>query len=134
MTTLNQTRAKPRSLVVDDCRTILALVSHLLKDAGYEVTTCENPILVPALIFREKIDLVLLDVRMPGLTGEWVAETVADKNRSGAARILFYSSEPEEHLKHLVESTGAAGYVQKSADDSTLLHTISRMLNQRGDA
>ncbi len=125
-----ETQTRAHVLVVDDCRTVLALTEHLLKDAGYEVITCENPILVPALIFREKIDVVLLDLQMPGLTGEWVAQTVGQESRSGQAKIIFHSSEPEKRLAELVESTGAAAYFQKSDDTAGLLALIDRVLAQ----
>jgi CheY-like chemotaxis protein len=58
-----------RVLVVDDSRTIRAIVSQQLKEAGHEVLEAPNGKLGLALVLRTSPDLVISDVVMPEMDG-----------------------------------------------------------------
>lgn len=58
-----------RLLIVDDEKDALSDISEALKPAGYEITTCNDPFCAYELYLSEKFDVVISDVRMPGLTG-----------------------------------------------------------------
>ena len=58
-----------RILVVDDDRTTLRMIRLQLEGAGYEVETARDGASALARLARERFDLVLLDVWMPGMDG-----------------------------------------------------------------
>jgi CheY-like chemotaxis protein len=85
---------RPRSdtiLVVEDEWAVRSLILHVLKDAGYSVLEAANgeDALALAAKYRERIDLLLTDVMMPGLTGKEVAQRLRAE-RPGI-RVIFMS-------------------------------------------
>ena len=63
-------RAEPVAvLVVDDDVYILDFISTLLRDAGYRIFTAADATLALRLVEGQKIDIVLSDVKMPGMSG-----------------------------------------------------------------
>lgn len=67
----------PRVLVVDDEAGVRSLVSAVLKQAGYTVQTASHASEAMAAFEREAFDLLLSDVRMPGMNGHALAQWVA---------------------------------------------------------
>lgn len=56
-------------LLIDDDKLILTVVSRKLKDNGHRVLTAEDGAKALILLEKQKIDLVISDVMMPGLSG-----------------------------------------------------------------
>ena len=68
-------------LVVDDDPQILDMLKCMLEDEGYTVDIAANGNLSLALLIKHNPDLVLLDIKMPGLNGYEVLELIREKNR-----------------------------------------------------
>jgi CheY-like chemotaxis protein len=64
----------PRILVADDNRQFVEMLRATLEDAGFEVVTAYSGLAAAALVKREDVDLLVLDVLMPGMSGDAVAE------------------------------------------------------------
>ena len=62
-------RTAGKILVVDDDPAIVAVFSRLMTRLGYEVLTASNGELALQSVTRDRPDLVLLDVNMPGIDG-----------------------------------------------------------------
>ena len=58
-----------RILVVDDEQSIRTIIEYALKDAGFDVVTAARGDDALVAMEREPIDLVVLDVMLPGMTG-----------------------------------------------------------------
>jgi CheY-like chemotaxis protein len=58
-----------RVLIVDDCPTDRAVMSHRLPSNGYQVMEAESGATALRLMMSDRFDLVLLDIIMPGLDG-----------------------------------------------------------------
>jgi DNA-binding response OmpR family regulator len=65
-----------RILVADDNLEFVEMVGAMLEQAGFDVVTATSGLAVAALIERERFDLMLLDVLMPGLSGDAIAALV----------------------------------------------------------
>lgn len=63
-----------RILVADDDRQLAELLGATLDEAGFEVVTAHSGLAAAALIEQEDFDLVLLDVLMPGMSGDALAD------------------------------------------------------------
>jgi len=61
-------------LVADDNRGFADLVAATLQDAGYEVVTASTGLAAVACVEQNEVDLAVLDVLMPGISGDAVAE------------------------------------------------------------
>ncbi len=119
----------PKVLIVDDEASILASTSAMLEALGYEVATCGLAEAILASVAREAPDVILQDVRMPGLdiaavVGEmrsdprwrrlpivvFTASMEADEvaSRISAVCLLEKPFRPEELVTALDKALGAA--------------------------
>jgi two-component system OmpR family response regulator len=64
----------PSILVADDSRPFAELLRASLEDAGYEVFTAHSGLAAVAAVESNDVDLAVLDVLMPGMSGDAVAE------------------------------------------------------------
>jgi DNA-binding response OmpR family regulator len=72
-------RARPRALVVDDDESIRQFIEMALADDGFDVTLAEDGRSALAAAARIKPDVILLDMRMPGVDGWRFAEAYRAK-------------------------------------------------------
>jgi CheY-like chemotaxis protein len=104
-------------LVVDDSEAIGTLLKAELSARGHEVTTALSADLATKVILKKKTrpDLVLLDVNMPGISGEEFCRFIKSNSIFESIQVIFCSGENEARLQELVKSCGADGYVRKDA-------------------
>jgi twitching motility two-component system response regulator PilG len=100
-------------LVVDDDPQHLRATHDILSAEGYQVLTQDRPFGITNLIIRHKPDLVLLDVNMPGLSGDALALILSDNPLSASTRVVFHSSNDEDSLRLLTRKHSARGYICK---------------------
>ncbi|MHB8584274.1 MAG: response regulator [Thermoplasmatota archaeon] len=98
-------------LLVDDESSILRSTKILLTDMGLDVITTSDPAAVLPLMQREKPDLVLQDVRMPGLNLVSHMERIRADGQVGRTPVLLFSAMID--LPEIQQKVGAAGYVEK---------------------
>ena len=68
-----------RILVADDSADLVLLCQAVLEDAGYEVVTATSGIAAIAAAEANQIDAAVLDVLMPGMSGDAIAARLRDK-------------------------------------------------------
>ncbi|MCY3790520.1 MAG: response regulator [Gemmatimonadetes bacterium] len=76
-------KRKGRILMVDDERDLLDLSAILLRREGVEVSTCVGGKAALTLLNNEEFDLILLDLRMPGMDGLGFLEIFKKQQRRG---------------------------------------------------
>jgi DNA-binding response OmpR family regulator len=113
--------SKGRVLVVDDDRLVLATVAQGLADAGYEVIDADNGDDAILLARRHRPELALLDIRMPGMTGFDVAETLRDKY---GIPFMFLSAFSDERTLATVETLGALAYLVKPLEVGQIVPAV----------
>ncbi|MCE2916806.1 MAG: response regulator [Rubrivivax sp.] len=99
-----------RILVVDDDRLVLATVAHGLAQAGYDVIEADNGDDAILLAREHRPELALLDIRMEGLSGFDVAETLRDVYR---IPYLFLSAFADASTAAKVRELRALDYLVK---------------------
>ncbi len=85
--------AKRTVLVVDDEPNIVDLLKMVLTQDGYEVATATNGQEALERIAARSYDLILSDMRMPGMDGREFFETVKKRNPALAHRIVFVTGD-----------------------------------------
>ena len=91
-----------RVLVVDDEPMLVRLMAKGLKDAGYEVTPFgSGPAALEALTGGEVFDVVVSDVRMPGVDGHTIARTALAMPHQPAVVLVTGYQDPELALPFL---------------------------------
>ncbi|HEY8370009.1 MAG TPA: GAF domain-containing protein, partial [Thermodesulfobacteriota bacterium] len=96
-----------RVLVVDDEEAVRHVVSAMLALEGYEAQTAEDGVAAAAHLAAEPFDLVLVDVRMPGMGGLELADWIAAHRPALFDRILFMTGDTVgASTGALIEATG----------------------------
>jgi putative two-component system response regulator len=116
-----------RILVVDDVEQNLALLGGLVRSLGYEVETARDGLEALAKLALG-VDLVLLDVMMPGLDGYEVARRVRADARTADLPIILVTvlDSREDRVKAI--QAGASDFIAKPVDKTELLVRISSQL------
>ena len=114
--------------VVDDNELAREVARAVLEDAGYRVRCFGSAFQLNAAIRDQRPDLILLDVLMPALGGEQVAQILKRYEFSSDIPILLYSELPEQELVDLCSLIGAEGYIRKSAAVVELADEVGRRL------
>ena len=117
-------------LVVDDSGTNLFLLQRLLEDEGYEVIALENPReALDYLSGPSHIDLILLDIMMPGIDGfRFLEEIKANNDLKGIPVIMVTARNDNDSQKKALDM-GAVDYMTKPLDLSQLKELIHRHLS-----
>jgi len=114
-----------RALVIDDDDIARELLVSILRDGGYETFDLPSPIGATQLIFREEIEVVVLDLMMPALSGDKLAKMLRSNPRLHALVIVLVSSCSIEELTELAKSVQADGIVSKRDVRTSLLSAVS---------
>ena len=112
-----------RVILVDDDETSLLLMQAQLASEGYHVTTRSHSLGTSAEVCRENPDLVVLDVRMPGLSGDELADLLV----ANGTAVILHSGEEENTLRDLAKQAGALGYIVKSDDRRHFIDEFNRL-------
>jgi len=102
-----------RILVVDDDHIHLLTTAELLEDEGYEVLVQGSPFGATERIMVTRPDVVLLDVNMPGLSGESLLPLLKARPQTRATPVVLLSSNDESALRAAALRLGADGYACK---------------------
>jgi twitching motility two-component system response regulator PilG len=117
-------------MVVDDDPTTLEVASALLEQRGHQVLKRTSSIGTTMAILREKPDVVLLDVNMPGLSGDRVAEVVSPRMGKSVPMLILHSGSSREELEQLARRCGAQGILEKTGDPFEFIRRFERLLSQ----
>lgn len=112
----------PRVVVLDDEANMGKVLAKLLRLEEYEVSAFERPADAIADIEHHGADVLLTDLRMPGMTGEEVLEKTRDIH-PGCEVIVMTAYGTVESAMRCVRN-GAYDYVTKPFDTKTLLSTV----------
>ena len=114
-------------LLVDDEVSILQLVKAYLEPEGYQVLTASDGPSGAQAILREKPDLVVLDVMLPGMDG---LEVLAKVRRESNVYVILLTARTEETDKIVGLSIGADDYVTKPFSPKELVARIKAAMRR----
>jgi two-component system phosphate regulon response regulator PhoB len=104
----------PRVLVIDDDEIMRELMCELLRKQDCEVFDAGSPIGVTKLIAQHRIDIVILDVMMPDISGDKLARLLRSNPKLQRLTIVLVSSSNREDLTELASGVAADSVVSKS--------------------
>jgi len=117
-----------KALVVDDSEFMGRLVEIFLHKHGWEVDVCNGPFGVLNRVREYLPDVLLLDLNMPGLSGDKLAEILKERMNSYNIKTISFSTEDEKVQKGLVEKGLIDGYFVKGSTFNGLCEEIDRVL------
>ena len=117
-------------LIVDDQEANVSLLEQMLGDAGYtRVASTMNPNEVCALHRKNRYDLILLDLQMPGMDGFQVMEALKTNDADGYLPVIVLTAQPGHKLRAL--QAGAKDFISKPFDLVEVRTRIRNMLEVR---
>jgi DNA-binding response OmpR family regulator len=118
-------------LVVDDEPNLVELLKQILEKEGYTVFTAHKGDEALAVLRKERVDLVLLDMMMPGMSGKEVAEKIRRNPKAKGVRIIFVTvARFSETGKKVLESLDVADYVTKPFENEDLIWRVQKVLGE----
>ncbi|MEJ5227002.1 response regulator [Thermodesulfovibrio sp.] len=100
-------------LLIDDNEKDLQVTKELLEKVGYTVIQNYGWLGTTNSIKFSEPDMVLLDVKMPAITGDQLYDIINKHLKERNIPVLFYSSLDESELRKLKISKGVADYISK---------------------
>lgn len=112
-----------RCLIVDDNEQFLVSASRLLESQGLEIAgTASSSAEAAELVTRLRPDIVLVDVQLGEEDGLELARRLAGIS---AGRVIMISTHGEAELADLWESTGAVGFLHKTALNARAVRALA---------
>jgi signal transduction histidine kinase len=115
-------------MVVDDEPDTVEYLSTLLREEGYGVLTATSGEEALEILSRQPADLVLLDLKMPGMDGIEVCRRIKGDPKLKGINVQMVTARSDEPMIKLSYQAGADGYVVKPFDLNTFLNRLSSLL------
>lgn len=116
-----------RILIVEDDSSINRLLYEILTQAGYQAVQAWSGSEAMLLLERDSFDLLLLDLMLPGLTGE---EIIAQLRKNSFVPVIVLSAKDAPDTKAAVLRMGADDYMTKPFNTEELLARIEGQLRK----
>ena len=117
-------------LVCDDDKQIVEAISIYLTGEGYQVIKAFDGYDVLKILEKENVDLIILDVMMPGRDGYEVARRLRERRMEMPILMLTARSELDDRVTGL--NAGADYYLTKPFDTQELLACVNALLRRQG--
>lgn len=118
----------PTILAVDDCEITLKLVTKVLGN-DYHVLTAQKAEDALKIIYRKPVQLLLLDVEMPGIDGLELCRTVRNLDQFRELPIIMLTAKDGAFDKVQGKVAGASEYLTKPFNRDQLISLINCLLN-----
>ncbi len=115
-------------LVVDDNEAARKVAAAFLKRGSYTVTVAENGPEALRLAAAEKLDLVLMELQMPGRDGITTTERLREISGYEQTPVVALTANAGDEYRILCLSQGMQGYLPKPVESELLLRTVRQLL------
>ncbi|HTA47074.1 MAG TPA: response regulator [Bryobacteraceae bacterium] len=120
-----------RILAVDDSITWLSQLSAELRQEGYDVVQAVSGREALDLLTLQHVDCILLDVRMPGLSGNETCQIIKESPQLRAIPLLMVTAAEESEALISGINSGADDYIFKSSDFTILKARVRAQLRRK---
>lgn len=118
-----------RILLVDDEKNILTVLKAYLQQEGYSVSTATNGLAALTMFKENKFDLVLLDLMLPGLSGEEICKEI---RKISPTPIIMLTAKDDEDNKIQGLNLGADDYITKPFSPREVIARVRTVLRRAG--
>ena len=121
---------KRRILIVEDDEEMRSLLIDFFEEEGFETDSVSNGSEAFRILVREIFDIVLTDIRMPGLTGLDIIPGV--RKLQPETVIIVITAFGSEEVHHKAMERGANSYLEKPLRFHELRRMIHELLSSKG--
>jgi DNA-binding response OmpR family regulator len=116
--------SKKRILIIDDEPDFVKLLQARLQIGGYDVLTAEDGIKGIQTARRERPDVIILDIMMPGLDGHMVCDMLKKSTVTWSIPIIYLTARSSQMDEMLALEKGAKHYLTKPYNPEMLLEMV----------
>jgi twitching motility two-component system response regulator PilH len=115
-------------LIIDDDVEIATMMADVLKGEGYAVTLAHDGLRAIEKSNQEKLDLILLDIRMPFFSGFWFCDAFKKRPEPRHIPVIMVSALNEPEDIERAHQLGASAYLVKPFEPKELVELVGHAL------
>ncbi len=120
-------------LVVEDNQINMYLSCRILKSSGYEVIEARNGEEGVELAIKEKPDLIIMDIQLPGIDGLETTKRIRKSEANGEIPIIALTSFAMAGDRKKALKAGCTGYIEKPINPETFISEIKKFLEAKDE-
>lgn len=124
-------KAAKKVMIVDDEEDVAHLAARRIQSWGHEVVCLYDGGSVLAAVQKERPSLILLDMRLPDVSGADVYRILRGEKSLEAIPIVFFSAHSSQQ-DYCLNELGAEGFISKPYDPEEFRDVLSRLLEKGG--
>jgi len=117
-----------RILVIEDNETNMYLIGFILRKNGYEVIETRTGEEGVELAIKEKPDLIIMDIQLPGIDGLEATRRIRESKADSEVPIIALTSYAMTGDREKALSAGCTGYIEKPINPDTFISEIEKYL------
>src|SRR3989338_736847 len=107
------------------------MMGEILSTRNYEIVLAHDGIRAIEASNKEKVDLILLDIRMPFFSGFWFCDAFKQRTQTKEVPIVIVSALSEKEDIEKAYRLGAAAYLTKPFRSEQLLKIVQKALSEK---
>ena len=115
-------------LVVEDNETNMYLITFILKNKAYDVIEARSGEEGVEMAKKEKPDLIIMDIQLPGIDGLETTKQIRDSEADGGVPIVALTSYAMVGDREKALNAGCTGYIEKPINPETFMSEIETFL------
>ncbi|MBM2816286.1 MAG: FrgC protein [Ignavibacteria bacterium] len=118
---------KQRILAVDDEPDLIRLLKRIIVEkTNYDIVVTNNPLEIPEILNKEEFDLIITDLKMPGMDGMDILNFIKDNKRNEIVIMITAFGSLDTAMEAL--SKGVFDYITKPFKKEHLIFTIDKAM------
>jgi len=121
-------------LIIDDEELVIKSLKKLLEDRHFSVAMAMNGQEALAVAEKDKFDLIIADIRMPGMSGVEIIQAIYEnlkKRNLSKIPVIFITGYADEEIKQQAETLNPVAYIYKPFDNTELFSKINLVLKNK---
>lgn len=118
----------PSILTVDDYSVTQRVLGHILQHGGHTTYAAENGLEALDVLEKTEIDLIVLDIAMPGMDGITLLRQLRGDERYAHIPIIMLTASGQDEDRMDAEAAGADEFLTKPIGSTDLLNAVERLL------
>lgn len=124
------TERKPRILIAEDFEDNRIALKLILNHAGFDVIEAEDGRQAVEAVWRERPDLVLMDITLPVIDGLQATREIRDNAEFQRLPIIIVSAHDSEEVRQQAAEAGGSEYISKPVEIAELKKLIEDCLTE----
>ncbi|MCK9207395.1 MAG: response regulator [Salinivirgaceae bacterium] len=120
----------PNVLLVDDSSTNNLLLESALKSLNFKISTALSGEEALTILHKKDIDLVLLDIMMPGMSGYDVLESMSKEGKLANIPVILVTARSKVEEENRARELGAADYFEKPLRLDMVIDRVKELMKE----